>query len=139
MAAHKTILLKHPFDPTYGMNGPQPGFGEENEWQDRLRRAGISIWYNDKIGMKHLVQSTKQTIRNRLNLAYAHGRYYFLKNASNKVVPGRARYWLALLSTLLSAVPYDLGRTLFKPGFYWQNGLVSTAGKLAFVRGKYGR
>ncbi len=140
MAARKEVIVEHPFDPNLGMEGLIPGFGEENEWQDRLRRSGITIFYNDAIGMRHLVQFSKQTIRKRIGLAYAHGRYHFLTTKAKEArQPGSIGFSLNYLGTFIRAFPYDLMRVLFKPGFYWQNGMVSTLGKLAFIKGKYGR
>lgn len=137
MAAKKSVLLEHPFRTDLGMKGTQPGFGEENEWQDRLRHAGVPIHYYDKIAMDHLVQSHKQKLSNRIDLAYAHGKYH--AQTTEKGNKGNPGFLLETLRVLLRSLPYDIGRVLFKPGFYWQNGLVSTLGKLAFLKGKYGR
>lgn len=138
MAAKRDILLKYPFQVHLGMKGLQPGFGEENEWQDRLRTASIPIHYYDKIAMNHLVQAHKQSLSDRIRLAYAHGRYFALTDQTGSQNPS-PRYFPEVLKVVLQTFPYDLARTIFKPGFYWQNGLVSTLGKLAFLRGKYGK
>lgn len=134
MASRRSLLTEHPFRSDLGMMGSQPGFGEEDEWQDRLRLAGITVYYSDDIAMDHLVQANKQTIRNRLNLARAHGEYWARAQGQDQ----RQGLVAELLRIAFITAPYDIARVLFKPGFYWQNGVVSTFGKMAFTKAKYG-
>lgn len=135
MAARTELVRAHPFRTDLGMKELLPGFGEENEWQDRLRRAQVPIHYSENIAMDHLVQPHKQSIRNRLELAYAHGQYHARSQVQSK---GEERGFLAqFLKVMFITLPYDLARVIFKSGFYWQNGLISTAGKIAFLRGKH--
>ena len=42
MAARREVIIKHPFDTSLGMEGLTPGFGEENEWQDRHIVLGLN-------------------------------------------------------------------------------------------------
>jgi glycosyltransferase involved in cell wall biosynthesis len=144
MACWRSLLAEHPFRSDLGMVGLQPGFGEEDEWQDRLRLAGITVHYSEDIAMDHLVQAHKQTIRDRLNLARAHGEYWAFRQAQQgpgtQVQGQNQRQGLAteFLRIAFITAPYDVVRVFFKPGFYWQNGVVSTFGKVAFTKAKYG-
>ena len=137
MAAETELVRRFPFRTDLGMRAMVPGYGEETEWQDRLRQAGETVWFCGAIAMDHLVAPRKYTIKSRVLAAAAHGRY-----AARTQVRGKERGagWLAeTLRIIVVTLPYDVARAVFKSGFYWQNGLVSTLTKLAFVWGKYGK
>ena len=135
MAFRREILLRFPFRTDLGMLELRPGYGEETELQDRLRVAGISVYYHSGLVIDHLIQPAKYRIRHRIDMAYAHGRSTYLR-ANEK--PSATRGLKELVRTLFITLPYDLTRIVLKPGFHWQNGVISTLGKLAFLRGKYG-
>lgn len=130
-AARRDLLLRFAFRPDLGMRADRPGYGEESEWQDRVRSAGYPVFFDGGIAIDHLVRADEQTVARRIRQAYAHGRY-----RARTRVPGSDEERGRLAKTariLFVTLPYDLGRVLFKRGFYWQNGVVSTVGKLAFA------
>ncbi|MBC6996581.1 glycosyltransferase [Neolewinella lacunae] len=134
--AFRTSLLRElgGFDTQLGMRGRAIGYGEENELQDRIRASGKPIHYCPQIRMVHLVAASKCRVRQHLAMAYAHGAY---PQKSTAPPPGLVRAGGLIIRSLLGSVPYDLARVLFKPNFYWQNGVISSLGKATFTWGRY--
>lgn len=133
-AARRELLQEFLFRPDLGMQADRPGYGEESEWQDRVRAAGHTIHFHGDIAIDHLVRGDKQTISLRIQQAYAHGQYRARTQVrgENKL----AGFAKGTVQTLFVTLPYDLARVLFKRNFYWQNGVISTAGKMAFIAGR---
>ena len=123
------------FDPKLGMSGGRVGYAEEDELQDRLRRAGGRICYDPGLVIDHAVQHHKYSIESRVEMAFASAR-----DRSWPEFPDRLRgpcFLLSVLRITLLTVPYDLLRWAFRPGFYWQNAVVSTGTKYAYAWGSY--
>lgn len=136
--AFKTDLVRKVggFRTDLGMRGLENGYGEENEFQDRLRAIETTIYYSPSLAMKHLVHHRKLSIKGQIEMAYAHGRDQAKANATFTNSP-----WLLInefLRVYCISLPFELLRVIFKPGYYWQNGVVSIKSKMAFARGKYG-
>lgn len=136
-AAERRLFLDFPFRPDLGMQADRPGYGEESEWQDRVRRAGVPVHFDRAVAIDHLVRPDELTIRARIDKAYAHGRYRARTRVRGKVE--KAEFFGRALRLLAKTIPYDVGRVLFRPNFSWRNGVVSTLGKLAYLRGEYGK
>lgn len=133
-AARQELLRKFLFRPDLGMQADRPGYGEESEWQDRIRATGYPVHFHGDIAIDHLVRGDKQTISLRIQQAYAHGQY-----RARTQVPGEGKlagFTKGTLRIVFITLPYDLARVLFRKNFYWQNGVISTAGKMAFLIGK---
>ncbi|MEM9258274.1 MAG: glycosyltransferase family 2 protein [Bacteroidota bacterium] len=136
--AFKVELLEklNGFRTDLGMKGMANGYGEENELQDRIRQRGIPIYYSPRLAMKHLVHPRKLSITGQVSMAYAHGRAQATMKPTAANSPVRL-VW-EFLKIIHFSLPLELLRVLFKPAYYWQNGMVSIRSKLAFARGKYG-
>jgi hypothetical protein len=133
--AIRAALLKelNGFNPNLGMTGKKIGWAEEDELQDRFRKKGYRIAYDPAMYIDHLVQPYKYYISSQLKMAYANGRDGGHDN--------RPRTFPALFQRLLRVlvvnIPYDIARWILRPGFYWQNVVVSSGGKIAFLFGMY--
>lgn len=135
MAVKKSLALRTgKFDTSLGMTGGSFGYGEEDEFQDRVRTFGIPVYFSPDLVMDHLVSPRKYTIRSRIKMAYAHG-YASTSLAEQGSFSYGAFIKITLRITFVT-VPYDLGRFLFRPGFYWQNSVVSILTKYAFTWGQ---
>lgn len=137
--AFKADLLKKiaGFREDLGMKGQDNGYGEENELQDRLRQQGTNIYYSPKLAMKHLVHPRKLSIDGQVAMAYAHGRDQAKVDSTTANSPLRL-VW-EYLKIWQFTIPLEILRVVFKPDYFWQNGVISVRSKMAFARGKYGR
>ncbi len=133
MAISKSLLVETDgFNPDLGMSGKRFGYGEENEVQDKIRNLGYHIFYHPGMKMSHLVQPHKHSMRSRIQMAYAHGRDATVSVQKNKSI----EFAKDVIRIVFITVPYDIGRILFRPNFRWQNGIISTLGKLAAALGR---
>jgi len=76
------------FDPNLGMKGKKIGYGEETEWQNRVRQNGIDIFIDTDIIIHHVVQDYKLKVQWFLDSKKALGRdmFYFKKQPVAKVI-----------------------------------------------------
>lgn len=123
------------FRADLGMAGERFGYGEEDEFQDRARSFGIPVYFAPTLAMDHLVSPRKYTISSRIKMSYANGR-------SQQALSNNESFSLLDLSSTFAritviTIPYDTARWLFRPGFYWQNAVVSTATKYANALGRF--
>lgn len=135
--AIRTSLLKelNGFRTDLGMSGLKIGWGEEDELQIRIRGAGGVIGYNPEMVIDHLVQPYKYSIWNRIQMAYAHGRDETVYTQNNSTT----KFLKEITRTVFITIPYDSARILFRPNFSWQNGVISSIGKLAASLGRLQR
>lgn len=135
MAFQMSVFEKvNSFNESLGMRGEKFGYGEEDEIQDRIRAAGIPIYFSPDLSMDHLVSERKYTIKSRVQMAYAHG-LAWSRLAGNDGYTS-FNFIRDVFSITFYTVPYDIARFLFKSGFYWQNSIVSTFTKYANAWGK---
>ncbi|MEM9835051.1 MAG: glycosyltransferase [Bacteroidota bacterium] len=136
MAFTTQVLAEHHgFKAELGMQGASLGYGEEIELQLRLRRSGITIWYDPDLVIDHLVGSHKYTLRYHLEAAYRHG-------MTNEHVLGGKPYSLAQLTkdmfyTLLVRLPKGLVKLVVRKQYYWQNLVIEVVGRLRFAVGAW--
>ena len=119
------------FSPEVGMKGHTVGRGEEDEFQLRMRRAGLRICFDPEIYLDHLVQPYKYTMRGIMQLAYASGRDG-VGMRGNEPLTGWGFIKRAAVITCYS-LPFNLARLVFKRGYYWQNAMVDTLTKYYFA------
>jgi len=135
MAIKKTLRVRvGAFSTDVGMTGRKFGYGEEDELQDRIRNNGTPIYYSSTLAMDHLVSPRKYTVLSRIKMAHAHG-------LAKSALAGNQNYGVLqfakdLLRITFITIPYDIARLFFRPGFYWQNAVVSTLSKYAYAWGK---
>ncbi|MEM6773066.1 MAG: hypothetical protein AAF597_20995, partial [Bacteroidota bacterium] len=70
-------------------------------------------------------------------MAYAHGRDQAKVDSTTANSPLRL-VW-EYLKIWQFTIPLEILRVVFKPDYFWQNGVISVRSKMAFARGKYGR
>ncbi|NJB86141.1 glycosyltransferase involved in cell wall biosynthesis [Lewinella marina] len=123
------------FSDSVGMHGKEVGRGDEDEFQLRLRAANYKIYYDPEIYIDHLVQPYKYTLKGQLQLAYASGRDGIGMRGNHVLSLWELFLRLALITGY--SVPFNVARVLFKPGYYWQNGIVDCLTKYYFAWGEF--
>lgn len=75
MVIKKSVLKKlGGFNIKTGMRGNLPGYGEETEFQIRMRKFKFSIGYDPELRIKHAIQPYKLDLTWLLKSAYSNGR-----------------------------------------------------------------
>ena len=95
---HKNLLEKHKgFRTIYGMRGKKLGYGEETDFQRRIRKAGQKVAYDPEMIIYHLVPPHKMTVSWHLKSSFQMGKT-FLKTT------GYPENFLSGLFTLIIGV-----------------------------------
>ena len=123
------------FKPHLDMRGTTVGRAGEDEFQQRLRRAGLRIFYDPEITIAHLVQPYKHTFAGILQLAHASGRDGIGMRGNQPI--GAVQFLVECLRITTISLPINIGRWLLKPGYFWQNAVLDTLTKYCFAWGKY--
>lgn len=121
------------FNVNLGMSGDRIGWAEEDELQDRFKLKGYQLGYDPEMIIDHLVQPYKYSISKQIQMAFASGRDGNFHGSKY----GLGALSIDIIKVVFYIVPYDLARWLLRPGFYWQNVIVNSVGKLAFALGNY--
>lgn len=81
MLIKKTLLVKHGgFNPKFGMNGTMVAYGEETDFQQRVRLSGVEIVYDPSLIIYHLVPKYKMKVRWFLRSSYEMGKTFLQTN-----------------------------------------------------------
>lgn len=114
------------FRPRMGMQGKKMGYGEEDDVQDRLRKAGYTIAYDPEIVIDHLYHERKFSLSAQFSMRYAYG----VANRRRDTV----RHWFfGLFDYLFRQFPYHLGRWRIKHrNWPWQRVILELFGPLAY-------
>lgn len=118
----KELFLKYgDFDAEFGMKGNQVAYGEEDDFQRRIRAADIEIAYDPTLIIYHLVPEYKMKVSWFLKSSYKMGRTFLqtLGYPNNKLT-GLVSLIIGLIQCLLSFVvclPKLFTRNYYKENF----------------------
>lgn len=118
----KSLLHEHGgFDVEFGMKGNQVAYGEEDDFQRRLRDTGIEIGYDPSLIIYHLVPEYKMKVSWFLKSSYKMGRTFLqtLGYPNNKLT-GLVSLLIGMIQCLLSFVisfPKLFNRNYYKENF----------------------
>ena len=119
MTIKKAVLTElGGFDPNFGMTGNKIGYGEETEFQIRMRKAGYTIGLNKAIQIDHLVAKYKLSVWWHLRAAWKNQIASTSLGANKKQYP----FWLTLKRIIVASIKrLRFAKNLTKKNYYWQN------------------
>lgn len=117
-----------------GMNGKGIGFGDEDDVQQRLRKAGKLVLYDPDIIVDHLYQPYKYLLSNQLRIAYQHGQAHFYLGTSGPT--SLLTLFFRFLEITVIVIPTTITRWVFvRREWFWQNVYLIIVAKYAFEIG----
>lgn len=127
----KKLLEKYNgFDPEYGMLGKQLGYGEETDFQRRIRNAGNVIAFDPKLIVYHLVPPHKMRVKWILLSAFKMGKTYLESvGYPHNRITGLLSLFVGVSQFLTNSIFYL--PLLLTPKYYVQNYSVDIARKPA--------
>lgn len=132
MIYQKKIFYKYGgFDKNLGMRGEELFYGEETEFQKKLKNNGIAIYYIPEIKVKHLIAEYKKNMIWMLRSDYLRGySFAYIKKKKKYIIK-------AILYLVFSIIIFPLHllypKKLFKKRLYY--GLSDIFSSLGKIRG----
>ena len=106
------------FRTDLGMNGKNIGYGEEDEIQHRMFKAGIKLVYDPQLVIYHVVAQYKLSVSWFLKSYYALGRDLVLINGLKRNFKNISIHTMLLLTTLLINITFYSFKLLNKKYFF---------------------
>jgi GT2 family glycosyltransferase len=137
MIIHKSVFTElGDFNINLGMQGTAIGYGEEIEFQMRVRQKGIDIWYSPDLLIYHLVPKYKMSINWFLKSWYNHGLYYW---KAYRVIPTNYNTGFGIMLQITNKIVLNLSSNfikLFNKDYYIQNWIIDSLQIPAWEYGK---
>lgn len=113
------------FKTNLGMVGEIIGYGEETELQNRIRKAGIPIYYIPSLIIYHVVQEYKLDVKWHLTSAFNLGKHVIIMNKlkrKNYII--FSQLILLIISFLIEV--FKNTPKLLSPNYYFENWLIDS-------------
>ena len=127
LVVNRQLFLKYGlFNENLGMRGDKIGYGEEVEFQQRLMRDKINIWFAPDLLIYHLVPKYKMKVSWYIKSWYSHGIDYW--NTYN-LLPRDYGLGLGVLLRISNLILINLltnSKKLFLTKYYIQNWIINS-------------
>jgi glycosyltransferase involved in cell wall biosynthesis len=123
MLFKKSVFIKVGLFPVeFGMYGNLTGYGEEDYVQEKIRKAGGSIYFDPELIVYHTVQKYKLSLTWQLLSVYINAQSnYLINNRKKCLICILYRLFKSVIATFIIRLPISIYRLLFDKNFYYQN------------------